>query len=548
LIYLCIPAHNEQQTVGVVLWKVRRVMADLRRDYQLLVADDASTDDTAAVLAPYARVLPLTVLRTKARRGHGASIEMLVREAVRRSEYPRRDVIIVLQSDFTEEPGHIDALLRRIESGADLVASSIAPADRASAGRRAVRWLARLMLRRFDWPAEVRDPLCGFHAYRVSTLRRAIEAAPAHRLVTHDGWAANAALLRAAIPHARRIDAVEMRAHPERAQRPSRFVARAALARVWSYVRSRAPAGLLPVDALAPDEVLTARSPEHAVTIESLHAAGVSRADNGPVRTGRGRQRNGAGRPGGASRSPGRRRTDGPADERKAERGRRPAAASEGETRKRTRTDRPRAGGEVRPERSQRGEPASGSRREARARGSDAPAAAVADATPAAAAGPEARVDAAHRPAIAGAITAPAPAAGLLPAPAPAADTPSGSEDGRAKRRRTRRRSRRGGGRPAPGGAAPGEPAPDHDMRRTAESRASEHDGDGTDLASAAGADTAAGERDAATNASRRRRRGRRGGRRRKGAGTLDRGDRERTPPVAASEDAATATGPAGSD
>jgi cellulose synthase/poly-beta-1,6-N-acetylglucosamine synthase-like glycosyltransferase len=48
VIYFCIPAHNEEQTVGVVLWKIRQVMLDFPRDYQILVADDASTDSTPA--------------------------------------------------------------------------------------------------------------------------------------------------------------------------------------------------------------------------------------------------------------------------------------------------------------------------------------------------------------------------------------------------------------------------------------------------------------------------------------------------------------------
>ena len=85
MIYICIPAHNEEQTVGVVLWKIRQVLTEFPRDYQLLVADDASTDKTADVLAPYARVLPLTVLRNSERRGP------LRRNQRRRSPRPRRD-------------------------------------------------------------------------------------------------------------------------------------------------------------------------------------------------------------------------------------------------------------------------------------------------------------------------------------------------------------------------------------------------------------------------------------------------------------------------
>ena len=62
MIYFCIPSHNEAATVGLVLWKLRRVLEESAREYQLLVGDDASTDATAEALAPYLKALPLTVL------------------------------------------------------------------------------------------------------------------------------------------------------------------------------------------------------------------------------------------------------------------------------------------------------------------------------------------------------------------------------------------------------------------------------------------------------------------------------------------------------
>src|SRR5690554_8003403 len=116
-------------------------MAGFQRDYQLLVADDASTDDTPAVLEPYTRVLPLTVYRNEERRGYAASLELLLREAVRRAAYPRRDVIVTLQADFTEEPNEIPAFVKRIEGGADVV-STATRFDGANAPR-AIRWARR---------------------------------------------------------------------------------------------------------------------------------------------------------------------------------------------------------------------------------------------------------------------------------------------------------------------------------------------------------------------------------------------------------------------
>src|SRR4051812_36662127 len=102
MIYVCIASHNEARTVGVLLWKIRQVLTALGRDFELLVLDDASTDGTQAVLEPYGRVLPLTIFRHNERQGYASSMETLLREAVRRAPYPKRDVIVTIQADFTE--------------------------------------------------------------------------------------------------------------------------------------------------------------------------------------------------------------------------------------------------------------------------------------------------------------------------------------------------------------------------------------------------------------------------------------------------------------
>jgi hypothetical protein len=222
LIYFCIPTLNEERTVGVVLWKLRQVMSEMQRDFQIIVVDDASTDRTAEVLNPYTRVLPLTLFRNEKTMGYAASLEMAIREATRRSPYPKRDAVITLQADFTEDPDVVAALVKRIEAGADLVAAQPTfdggvPAN-VRRGRRFFNWLVKGR----EW-TQVADPFCGVRAYRVMTLKRALETRGTARLLSWEGWAANAELLMQTLPHARRSDAIEMTSHYTRLQRPSRF-------------------------------------------------------------------------------------------------------------------------------------------------------------------------------------------------------------------------------------------------------------------------------------------------------------------------------------
>lgn len=220
MLFVCIPSYNEASTVGVLLWRIRRLFQEYPREYEVIVYDDASTDDTPAALEPYARVLPLTVLRGEQRHGYGAALDALCRTAARRTRYPRRDAMVVLQADFTDPPETIPELVKRFEGGADMVAGS---RDR-SALPTPVRRLARAapwLVRPFVTPG-LDDPFASFRLYRIALLRDFQRAHPEAALITTDGWAANLELLVKLTPFARRVEAVPVTARYDLRTRPTR--------------------------------------------------------------------------------------------------------------------------------------------------------------------------------------------------------------------------------------------------------------------------------------------------------------------------------------
>lgn len=239
MIYVCIPVRDEARTVGVLLWKIRKVMAELVRDYEILVLDDASSDDTAATLERYRKALPLTVIRSEERLGYARALEGLLREVTRRASYPKRDIAITLQGDFTDDPTHVSVLVKTIEGGADVVAGCAA---QKGGGPRSVRWartLAPWALGEIFRRAPVSDPLCGFRAYRAIVLKKVLREEDGDPLFSTDTWAANVELLGLVAPHARRIEEVPIEPRYDLQVRPSRVRSLRVLKELFR-VRSRA--------------------------------------------------------------------------------------------------------------------------------------------------------------------------------------------------------------------------------------------------------------------------------------------------------------------
>jgi glycosyltransferase involved in cell wall biosynthesis len=252
MIYIGIPVYNEAPTIGVLLWRIRKVFQDFPREYELLVYDDASTDATPDVLQPYTEVLPLTILRGDTHVGYGAALNALVRTAAQRTRYARRDALVTMQADFTDQPDHLPELVKRFEGGADVVVAERPPATESPVPVRRLRRVAPWLLKAFVRVPGVTDPFGSFRLYRLSVIRDAIKAMGSAdaRLVTCDGWPANVELLLRTAPLARRIETLPLAPRYDVRQRPSRIRPLAAALTVYRF--GRGARTIRPTPGLAP--------------------------------------------------------------------------------------------------------------------------------------------------------------------------------------------------------------------------------------------------------------------------------------------------------
>jgi glycosyltransferase involved in cell wall biosynthesis len=222
VLYICIPAFDEAPTIGLLLWRIRKVFQEYSREYEIVVYDDASTDATAETLAPYADVLPLTLLTGDVRKGYAGALDALARHVARQTRYPRRDAMIVMQGDFTDQPEHLPELVKRFEGGADVVVAEREPTADAPVAVRRLRRVAPWVLKPFVAVPGVSDPFGTFRLYRISLLRDLIKAAGEAPLASGEGWAANVDLLLRALPAVRRVETVALPARYDVRPRESR--------------------------------------------------------------------------------------------------------------------------------------------------------------------------------------------------------------------------------------------------------------------------------------------------------------------------------------
>lgn len=220
MIYVCIPSRDEAETVGLLLWRIRKTFEGLTREYHVLVGDDASADHTGEVLDLYAKVSPLTIQVAREPKGYAATVEALLRQALELSDRPKRDGAIVMHGDFAHGPEVLGDFVRKLDSGADIVVGEGTIDRRWSRGYRWTRRWAAYLLRRSAAVPGVTDPTSGFLGFRLATLKPLFEQPT--QVLQSDGWAANAELVGRAAVHARTVETVSFAERHELKSRPSR--------------------------------------------------------------------------------------------------------------------------------------------------------------------------------------------------------------------------------------------------------------------------------------------------------------------------------------
>ena len=157
-----VPTYNEAASLPLLVERLAPAMRD--REWELIVVDDGSPDGTAAVAEKLGATQPVRVLRRAGKAGLASAVIAGMKEA-------RGDVLVVMDADLSHPPEVVPALVKAIETGADLAVGSRYVAGGATLDwplrRRAVSRVACLM---GNLLVPVRDATSGFFGVRRTAI------------------------------------------------------------------------------------------------------------------------------------------------------------------------------------------------------------------------------------------------------------------------------------------------------------------------------------------------------------------------------------------
>lgn len=156
------PAYNDAHSIVPLVTEALRVLPTLTDDYEVVVVNDGSTDETGAVLDELARTSPrVRVVHHAANTGYGGALRSGFRACT-------KDLVFYTDGDGQYDVGELPGLHALLGPGVGAVNGY--KANRADAGRRKVLGAAYNRLAHLLFSLPVRDVDCDFRLMRRSAL------------------------------------------------------------------------------------------------------------------------------------------------------------------------------------------------------------------------------------------------------------------------------------------------------------------------------------------------------------------------------------------
>ena len=115
LISIIVPVFNESESIGFLLDEVINVMSFHKYNFELIVVNDGSKDNTHQVLKQLTlKIKELSVISLRKNYGQTAAMSAGF-------DYSKGDIVITLDGDLQNDPNDIPTLISEINDGYDLI-------------------------------------------------------------------------------------------------------------------------------------------------------------------------------------------------------------------------------------------------------------------------------------------------------------------------------------------------------------------------------------------------------------------------------------------
>jgi len=193
-----LPAYNEAAVLPGLLDTFGELHSLNGEDYQVLVVNDGSIDETEEILEAYSLDYPfISYISHPINMGLGSAIKTLFSRVI--TSYNEQDVLITLDADNTHNPRIIPELIKKLKTEKldVVIASRFADGGKeigVSLDRRIYSRGAACLLKMFFPITNVKDYSCGFRAYDLGYLKNALSLYDG-QLVTTGGFECMAEIL-----------------------------------------------------------------------------------------------------------------------------------------------------------------------------------------------------------------------------------------------------------------------------------------------------------------------------------------------------------------
>jgi|TARA_B100001964_G_scaffold94504_1_gene105970 dolichol-phosphate mannosyltransferase len=178
MIYILLPAYNEEEGIERLLERVYRIQKSFEFDLRLIVVNDGSHDNTQMVIESFKEYLDLEIINFETNMG----IENVFYEGFKRVNElsdNKEDICITMDSDNTHNPYYLVSIIYKLKGPCDIVIASRFLKGGGMQGvpfyRKILSDVASYFMRKFVGIPNITDYSTFYRGFKVYTIKEALK-------------------------------------------------------------------------------------------------------------------------------------------------------------------------------------------------------------------------------------------------------------------------------------------------------------------------------------------------------------------------------------